>query len=77
MGVKLGFSPQKNNNLRVFENRVLRRIFGLKREKVTRGCGKLHNKQLRDLYHAHNNIVRKVKSMRMKIRRRGHVIRMR
>jgi hypothetical protein len=35
--------------LRVFENRVLRKIFGLKREEVTGEWGKLHN-DLRDWY---------------------------
>jgi hypothetical protein len=36
--------------LRVFENRVLWRIFGPKRDEVTRGWRKLHNKELHDLY---------------------------
>jgi hypothetical protein len=35
--------------LRVFENRVLRRIFGPKRDEVTREWRKLHNKELHDL----------------------------
>jgi hypothetical protein len=34
----------------VFENRVLRRIFDLKRDKVTGGWRKLHNEELSDLY---------------------------
>jgi hypothetical protein len=34
----------------VFENRVLRRIFGSKRDEVTGGRKKLHNEELRDLY---------------------------
>jgi hypothetical protein len=34
----------------VFENRVLRRIFGLKRDKVTGGWRKLHNEELHNLY---------------------------
>jgi hypothetical protein len=34
----------------VFENRVLRRIFGPKRDEVTGGWRKLHNEELRDLY---------------------------
>jgi hypothetical protein len=37
--------------LRVFENRVFRRIFGPKRDKVTREWGKEHNKELNDLYY--------------------------
>ena len=36
--------------LRVFDNRVLRRIFGPKRDKVTRKWEKLHNEELNDLY---------------------------
>jgi hypothetical protein len=38
------------HRLRVFENRVLRRIFGPKRDEVTGECRKLHNKELHDLY---------------------------
>jgi hypothetical protein len=34
----------------VFENRVLRRIFGPKRDEVTGGCRKLHNEELHNLY---------------------------
>jgi hypothetical protein len=34
----------------VFENRVLKRIFGPKRDEVTGVCGKLHNEELHDLY---------------------------
>jgi hypothetical protein len=40
----------EEHRLRVFENRVLRRIFGPKGEKVTGGWRKLHNEELRDLY---------------------------
>jgi hypothetical protein len=36
--------------LRIFENRVLRRIFGLKRDDVTRGWKKLYNEELCNLY---------------------------
>jgi hypothetical protein len=39
-----------SHRLRMFENRVLRRIFGPKREEVTGGCRKLQNKKLRNLY---------------------------
>ena len=38
------------HGLRVFENRVLRRIFGLKRDEVTEEWRKLHNEELNDLY---------------------------
>jgi len=48
----------------VFENRVLRRIFGPKRDEVTGELRKLHNEELRDLYSL-PNIVRVVKSRKM------------
>jgi len=59
--------------LRVFENRVLRRVFGLKGDEVTGEWRKLHNEELSDLYSL-PNIVRVVKSRR--IRWAGHVERM-
>ena len=59
--------------LRVFENRVLRKVFGPKREEVTGELRKLHNEELRDLYSL-PNIVRVVKSR--KLRWAGHVVRM-
>jgi hypothetical protein len=40
---------REEHRLRVFENRVLRRIFGPKRDEVTGGCRKLHNKELQIL----------------------------
>jgi hypothetical protein len=57
----------------VFENRVLRRIFGLKRDEVTREWRKLHNEELRDLYSS-PSIIRIIKSLSM--RWAGHVARM-
>jgi hypothetical protein len=59
--------------LRVFENRVLRRIFGPKGDEVTGEWRKLHNKELRDLYSS-PSIIRIIKSRRM--RWAGHVARM-
>jgi len=56
--------------LRVFENKVLRRIFGPKRDEVTGEWKKLHNEELNDLYFS-TNIVRVIKSRRM--RWAGHV----
>jgi hypothetical protein len=56
----------------VFENRVLRRIFGPKRDKVTGGWRKLHNEALRDLYSSPSNI-RIIKARRM--RWAEHVVR--
>jgi hypothetical protein len=57
----------------VFENRVLRRVFGLKRDEVKREWRNLQNEELNDLYSL-PNIVRVVKSRRM--RWAGHVVRM-
>jgi hypothetical protein len=57
----------------VFENRVLRRIFGPKREEVTEGWRKLHNEELHNLYSS-PRIIRMIKSRRM--RWVGHVSRM-
>jgi hypothetical protein len=57
----------------VFENRVLRRIFGPKRDEVTREWRKLHNEELHILYSS-PDIIRQVKSRRM--RWAGHVARM-
>jgi len=59
--------------LSVFENRVLRRIFGPRRDEVTREWRKLHNEELHDLY-CLPNIVRVIKSRRM--RWAGHVAHM-
>ena len=55
---------------RVFQNRVLGRIFGRKRDKVTGEWRKLHNEELNDLYSSHNIVqVIKLKIMRWA----GHV----
>ena len=64
---------REERRLRVFENRVLRRVFGPKRDEVTVEWRKLHNEGLRNLYSL-PNIVRVVKSRRM--RWGGHVARM-
>jgi hypothetical protein len=48
-----------------FENRVLRRIFGPKRDEVTGGWRKLHNEELHGLYSS-ASIVRVIKAKRMK-----------
>jgi hypothetical protein len=49
----------------VFENRVLRRIFGPKRDEVTGGWRKLHNEELHNFYSSPNTI-RMAKSKRMR-----------
>jgi len=64
---------REERRLRVFENRVLRRVFGSMRDEVTGEWRKLHNEELRDLYSL-PNIVRVVKSRRM--RWAGHVAHM-
>jgi hypothetical protein len=59
--------------LRVCENRVLRRIFGPKRDEVTEDWSKLHNEELHNLYSS-PNIIKMIKSRRM--RWTWHVARM-
>jgi hypothetical protein len=73
MGVKLGHSLREELGWRVLENRVLRRIFGPKRDEVTREWRKLHNEELNYLYSS-PSIVRVIKSRIM--RWAGHVARM-
>jgi hypothetical protein len=65
----LFFHIKEEHRLRVFENRVLRRIFGPKRGEVTRDWRKLHNEELQKLYSSPN--IRQSKSRRM--RWAGHV----
>jgi len=64
---------QEERKLRVFENMVLRRIFGQRRDEVTGECRRLHNEELNDLYSS-PNIVRVIKSRIMRWAR--HVARM-
>ena len=64
---------REEHRLRVFENRVLRRTFGPKRDGVTGEWRKLHNEELNDLY-CSPNIVRVIKWRRMRWAR--HVARM-
>jgi len=64
---------REERRLRMFENRVLRRVFGPKRNEVAGEWRKLHNEELSSLYSL-SNIVRVVKSRRM--RWVGHVARM-
>jgi hypothetical protein len=64
---------REEHRLRVFENRVLRRIFGPKRDEVTGGWRKLHNEEIHNLYSSPSKI-RMIKSRRM--RWAGHVARM-
>ena len=64
---------REERRLRVFENRVMRRVFGSKRDEVTGEWRKLHNEELNDLY-CSPNIFRVIRSRIM--RWAGHVARM-
>jgi CelD/BcsL family acetyltransferase involved in cellulose biosynthesis len=59
--------------MKVFENRVLRRIFGPRREEIRGSWRKLHNEDLHNLYSS-PDIIRIIKARR--IRSEGHVARM-
>ena len=64
---------REERRLRVFENRVLRRIFGPKGDELTGEWRKLHNEELNDLYSS-PNIILVIKSRRL--RWAGHIARM-
>jgi hypothetical protein len=63
---------REEHRLRVFENRVMRRIFGPRRDEVTGKWTKLHNEELHILFSS-ENIIRQIKSRGM--RWAGHVAR--
>jgi hypothetical protein len=63
-------TSREEHRLRVFENRVLRRTFGPKRDEVTGEWRKFHNGELHNLYSS-PDIIRQIKSRRM--RWAGHV----
>jgi hypothetical protein len=69
----LSLTLKEEYRLRVFENRVLRRIFGPKRDEVTGGWRKLHKEELHNLYSL-QSIIRIVKPKKM--RWEAHVARM-
>jgi hypothetical protein len=60
---------REEHKLRVFENRVLRRIYGPKRDEVTGDWRKLHNEELHNMYSS-PSIIRMIKARRMKLARR-------
>jgi hypothetical protein len=64
---------REEHKLRLFENRVLSRIFGPTRDGVTGGCRKMHNEEFQNLYSS-PSIIRIIKLRRM--RWTGHVARM-
>jgi hypothetical protein len=70
---KWSLTVREEHKLRVFENRVLRRIFGPKRDGVTGGWTKLHNEELHNFYSSPSIIII-IKSRRMMWA--GHVARM-
>jgi hypothetical protein len=61
----LSLTLREEHRLRAFENRVLRRTFGPKRNEVTGECRKLHNEELRDLCSS-PSIIRIIKSRKMR-----------
>jgi hypothetical protein len=69
----LSLTLKEENRARVFENRVLRRIFGPKREKAVGDWRRLHNEELHNLY-VSPNIIRVMKSRVMRLA--AHVARM-
>jgi hypothetical protein len=72
-GCEASVTLREEHRLRVFENRVLRRIFGLNRDDVTGEWRRLHNEELNDLFSS-PNVIRVIKSRRMGSA--GHVARM-
>jgi hypothetical protein len=64
---------REEHRLRVFENRVLRGIYGSRSDEIIRGCRKLHNEVFHNFFSS-LNIIRMIKSLT--IRLAGHVARM-
>jgi hypothetical protein len=65
MGETWSLTAREEHKLRMFENSVLRRIFGPKRDEMMGGWRKLHNEKLHNLYSS-PSIIRIIKSRRMR-----------
>jgi hypothetical protein len=65
---------KEEHRLRALENRILRKIFGSKRDEVTGKWRKLHNEELHNLYSS-TDIIRQIKSRRMRWERKGECTR--
>jgi hypothetical protein len=61
----LSLTLREEHGLRVIENRMLRRIFGSKRDEMPGGCREQNNEELRNLY-SPASVIRMIKSRRMK-----------
>ena len=68
-GLKLGLTVKEVHRLRMFENRVLRNMFGPMRDEVTAEWKRLHNEELCDLFSTPNII----QAIKWRMRRMGHV----
>jgi hypothetical protein len=64
-GETFSLTLREEHRLRVFENRVLRRIYGSKRDEVTGNWRKLHNEELHNLYSS-LSVIRIIKSRRVR-----------
>jgi hypothetical protein len=65
MGVKFVLTLREEHRLRLFENRVLRRIYGPKRKEIVGGWRRMHNEELHGLYASLN--ISLIKSRRMRL----------
>jgi hypothetical protein len=65
----MSLTVREEHKMRVFENRMMRRIYEPKRNEVTGGWRKLHNEELHYLYSS-SSIIRIIKSKRMRWDRR-------